>query len=144
MKNSFFALLFLLACTDRKTGKTQTNTSSIKTNQSEAVKAFANPAIVYGSDFITFLATLQVTQPGNSDTLFYYTSAITKAKYSKKAIAKYYATTNLNFKKKLKAIRKLNDSLYLMNFLCNVNATKTLRTFTVSIERDTCRLVIEK
>jgi hypothetical protein len=87
---------------------------------------------------------LQLTEVSNTDTLLYYTSAISKAKYGKEAIIKYYATTNLNFKKKLKAIRKLNDTLFVLNYVCHINATKTLRTFIVSVENDTCRLVIEK
>jgi hypothetical protein len=144
MKHSFLSMLFLLACTDSRTGSTTIEIPIQKeVQQTELVKSFNNPALIYGTDFITFVSTLQVTGVCNT-TLLNYTSTISKARYSKQDIAEYYKMTNLNFKKKLKAIRKLNDTTYLLNYEGLEYGTREIKTYTVTVEQDTCRLLIEK
>ncbi|HKC69146.1 MAG TPA: hypothetical protein VKG26_13000 [Bacteroidia bacterium] len=139
-------LFFLVGCNNTPTKTSNEVHTQTEIKKEEQVKSFNNPALYYstGTDFISFLAMLQVTQPDDYDTLLYYTSTISKSKYSKEVIYKWFKITNLNFNKKLKAIRKLNYSTYILNYLSSINATKTLRTFTVTIEQDKCKLLIEK
>jgi hypothetical protein len=143
MKHSFLSILFLLACTDSNTGSKPFEIPIHKeVQQTEPVKSFSNPANIYGSDFINLLSKIQLTQ-GNT-ALYYYISSGSKKKYSKNEIESYFKTTNLNFIKKLKAIRKLSDTLFVLSYSCQINATQVIKEYKISIEKDSCRLVIEK
>ena len=144
MRHFYILAFFLTACADKQDQTHIEAPTKTEIKKEAPVKSFNNPALIYGTDFISFLAMLQVTQPDNHDTLLYYTSSVSKAKYSKEAIAEYYKKTNLNFKKKLKALRRLNDSTYILNYVGLEYATRNIKTYTVTVEKDTCKLIIKK
>jgi hypothetical protein len=144
MKCIYIIAFFLISCanTQNKTSAEVQPQTEIK--KEEQVKSFNYPANIFGTDFVNFLGMLEVTQPNNYNALQPYISSVSKSKYSKEAICKWFKTTNLNIKKKLKAIRKLNDSTYILNYVGIEFATRNIKTYTVTIEHDTCKLLIEK
>jgi hypothetical protein len=103
---------------------------------------FANPALIFGSDFISFIAQLKLSYPGNYDTLVYFTSEETKKRLNRSEIIHWFYKTNLNFKKKLVAISKTIDGLLILNYRSSIMATNTLMTYTVAVENNVCRLVL--
>ena len=105
-------------------------------------KPFSNPVLIYGSDFLSFFAQLKMSYPGKLDTLLVFTSTQSKIHNSRQRILELYQGTNFNFQKKLKAIKKINDSLYVMNYLCNRFATSQIVKCRVIIEDDTARLIL--
>lgn len=105
-------------------------------------KPYSNPSLILGSDFIRFLAAIKLSQQGGENQLLNFTSNKTKATNDTKAILKYYHSINFNQQKKLKSIIKIGDNVYQLNYLGKINATDEVMSFTVSIENDTCRLVL--
>ncbi|MFI5142211.1 MAG: hypothetical protein ACHQII_07635 [Bacteroidia bacterium] len=143
MKQLYAILILLMSCTNKPTSGTFNKMSENKVIQvAKSVKSFSNPANIYGSDFINLLSKIQITQ-GNT-ALYNYISSGSKKKYSKNEIENYFKTTNLNFIKKLKAIRKLSDTLFVLCYSCKIEATQIIKEYKIAIEKDSCRLVIEK
>jgi hypothetical protein len=134
--------LVFASCAEKENPPTPVATKPIEIQEEITTKNFSNPAIIFGTDFLNFLSALKMTSPGNLDTLLKFTSQQSLAQHSRKSILTLYNKTNLNFQKKLKAIKKVNDTLYILNYLAYKYATKSIITCTVSIDRDTCRLVL--
>lgn len=105
-------------------------------------KAFSNPALIYGSDFLSFFSALKKNFPGKPETLLFFTSAMSRAEHGDKKILWLYKNTNINFQKKLKSISKTSHSEFILNYEANIDATICLKTITVSIEQDTCRILL--
>ncbi len=105
-------------------------------------KPYSNPTLIFGSDFISFLSAIKLSQYGGENQLLNFTSSISKARNDKKAILNYFLTTNLNQQKKLKSVNKIGDNMYQLNYLEKINATDKVESYTVSVENDTCRLVL--
>lgn len=105
-------------------------------------KPYSNPSSIFGSDFISFLSAIKLSHYGGDTQLLNFTSSITKGNNDKKAILNYYNKINLNNKKKLKSINKIGNNIYQLNYLSKILATKKVETYTVSVENDTCRLVL--
>ncbi|WP_276974207.1 hypothetical protein [Flavobacterium filum] len=111
-----------------------------KTNEQVKEKPFANPALIYGSDFLSLVSAERMA--GNNEELLRYTSRQSKIQFTSEQILKEFGKTNINLEKKLKSIRKLNDSCYTLNYLTNSFATKGIMTVNVRIEKDTCRILL--
>lgn len=141
MRNGILALM--ITATGCTTG-TKENAIAIP-NAHETIeqvneKPFANPALIKGSDFLSLVSAEKMA--GNNEELLRYTSRQSKIQLTSEQILKEFGKTNINLEKKLKSIRKLNDSCYTLNYQTNAFATKGIMTISVSVEKDTCRLVL--
>lgn len=110
--------------------------------QKEEYKPFANPALMYGADFLNFFSTLKMSNPDNIDTLLAFTSTQSKILHSRASILNLFIKTNINFRKKLKSIKKINDILYVLNYSASKFATTELVTCSVLIEQDTAKFIL--
>lgn len=129
-------VMVLGACTS----KPQTKPEPVKANETVTEKPFSNPALIYGSDFLSFLSAEKMA--GKPEELLRYTSNKSKAIFNTNELIGFYNHTNINLHKKLKALRKINDSLFVMTYQTSAMATRNVTTITVSIEKDTARLVL--
>ena len=142
--------VFLLACSHQQSNapqpsKEQQETVLIKKEQKDsAYSNFSNPVFFAGTgtSFFEFFSMLKQTQPGNIDTLLFFVRQTSIKKHGRENIRKMLETKNINFSKKLKACKKMNDTAYVMNYIGRIVATSTIKTVTVSIENDTCKLVL--
>jgi len=103
-------------------------------------KAFANPTLIYGSDFGNFFKTMYVQQ--NYDTLLYYTSKKSIKKFGKENLLKYYKDIDFAYVMKLKSKTVHNDTITL-SYVAMINATQRIVKLDVVVENDTCRLLVD-
>ena len=144
MKNCIWILLLMSACNNLVTTKknplpvprvpTEANT--------EIEKPFANPVLILGSDFLNYFASLKMTNPGNLKPLILFTSKQSKIQHKHTDIIRLYEKTNFNLAKQLKAMKQINDSVFVLNYSCTSFATRTLLTITVAIENDTAKIIL--
>jgi hypothetical protein len=132
--------LSLCSCAQKQITSNSNSNSILDTGATE--KAFSNPALIYGSDFLSFFSALKKNFPGKPETLLFFTSAESREEHSDEKILWLYKNTNINFQKKLKSISKISDSEFVLNYEANIDATICLKTITVSIEQDTCRILL--
>ena len=118
--------------------------STLILNTGATEKAFLNPVLIYGSDFLSFFSALKKNFPGKPESLLVFTSIKCRAEHSDEKIHWLYKNTNINFQKKLKSISKISDSEFVLNYEANIDATICLKTITVSIEQDTCRILLPR
>lgn len=146
MRISFFfsTLLFILTgCNQEPVVKHHPLSNPLKSKSGkDNIGNFRNPVLMFGSSFLEYFAILKQTNPGNLDTLIYFTSTKSLREHGREKILHLYKTTNFNFKKKLAALRKENDSTYVMNYKCSIIATNSMKSISVTIENDTCRLLL--
>ena len=145
MKINWFALLFFATACQKpviKENHTILNFQSIKSKSVITEKAFINPALILGSDFLSFFSKLKMVFPGKLDTLLVFTSRQSKILHTRQSILGLYSKTNLNFNKKLKAMKKLNDTVYVLNYTANKFATTSIVTCSATIENDTARMLL--
>lgn len=112
------------------------------TNPPENEQPFANPVLIYGSSFLDFFSALKICSPNNLDTLLVFTSRKSIEKHGREKILSLYGRTNLNFQKELRAMSRVNDTTFVLNYSCYLFATSGMRTVTVTVESDTCRLLL--
>lgn len=145
MKGIYLIIVLLLfgQCKSKNKESTLISPASVQREiKTDSEKPFANPALFQGSDFLNFIAQLKLSSPDNLRVLLTYTSKKSKIQYSEKTITELYRKTNFNFNKKLKAISELKDTLFVLNYSCNFYATKSVVSITVSVELDTCRILL--
>lgn len=105
-------------------------------------KPYSNPVWIMGSDFISMINGIKTSSYGGENALFHFTSAITKTRHKKEYILNYYKKANFSYLKKLKSSNKIGNDLYILNYRGIHFGTGIVKTYTVSVERDTCRLVL--
>ena len=137
--------LLILGCNRKENVKenpSKIGIAKLEIKNTGAEKPFANPVFMAATntDFLTFLASLK--QNAGIEPLMVYTSAQNKIHHPVRNILALYQNTNLNFEKKLKSIITQNETLFILNYTCNIYATNSLKTITVSVEKDTCRLLL--
>ena len=104
-------------------------------------KPFANPAFVYGSDFMSFMQSLRKT--GNYDMLVQFTSDASVKKLGKERVKTYYEEKFTNMSKlKLQSVTDNTNGSKTMNYT-NLNvATKAATSVIIVIENDSCKIVL--
>ena len=136
--------IFFTAC--QKPAVKEANTiqdlQPYKCKSSITEKIFVNPVFIEGSDFLSFFSKMKMAFPGKLDTLLVFTSKQSKILHTRQSILELYSKTNLNFKKKLKAMRKVNDTMYVLNYSANKFATTSIVTCSVIVESDTARMIL--
>lgn len=146
MKNLIPLLLafILVSCGAESVEKVETK-KEVKTSNETKVSHgdFSNPAIIYGTDFLTFFKSLR--KMGKVDEMVKFTSSKSVEKYGKEALKDYYANKFTNMSNsKLKSLTVLNDSAYAMNYINSEFATKRAFDVKVVIENDSTKLVLEE
>lgn len=144
------SILFLASCSNQETsvesnvknGITTTNTQK-ETKEKTVSSDFSNPAIIYGSDFLTFFKSLR--KLGKYDEMLKFTSTETIEKYGKSHLMSYYENSFTNMSNsKLTNIKKIDESTYRMFYTNKENATKRAFEFSVVIENDSTKLILNK
>ncbi len=120
----------------------EAKTAEVKTIEVKGVeKPFANPAIIYGSDFMAFMQSLRKT--GNYDMMLSFTSAASIKKLGKEKIKAYYEEEFTNMSKlKLQSVTDNSDGSKTMNYTNAVMATKSASSVRIVVENDSCKIVI--
>lgn len=110
-------------------------------SQSNSIKPFSNPAIVYGSSFGEFFMANIRYQDVNRAIKF--TSKASVKKFGIEAIKKLYTSYAFNYKLKLQSISKENGA-YSLKYATTEYATGKLKTMTIVVENDSCKIVLDK
>lgn len=102
---------------------------------------YSNPAIIYGSDFMSFMQSLR--KIGDYETLFMFTATKSVAKHGKDKVVTYYKDRFTNMSKlELKGIVDNENGSKTMNYTNLSAATKIVAPITIVIENDSCKLVL--
>jgi hypothetical protein len=114
------------------------------TLQSDVVaqsKPYANPALIYGSDFMSFMQMLR--KIGDYNMMLQFTSSESIKKFGKEKIKEYYQSKFTNMSKlKLMSVVSNKNGYKTMNYINFNMATKTATSVNIVIENDTCKLVL--
>lgn len=103
---------------------------------------YSNPALIFGVDFMTFMQSLK--KVGDYDNLINFTSSKSIDKFGKEAVMDFYVNKFTNMSKlELKSIVDNEDGTKTMNYINLVVATKSFVSVKVTIENDSCKLIIE-
>jgi hypothetical protein len=133
------------SCTKKEEKKAMLTNSKESDVSTEIVETpFSNPAIIYGTDFMSFMQSLR--KIGDYDMLLKFTSNISIDKFGKEKIKTYYEEMFTNMSKltlhDIPDISDNSDGSINMNYTNAVYATKNTTTIKVAIENDTCKLII--
>ena len=148
MKNLILLLsssLFLFSCSEEVKKENLKSEIKIetKTEKVESNSQFSNPAIIYGTDFLSFFKSLR--KLGNYEEMVNFTASESIKKYGKKELKKYYEDSFTNMSNsKLKNLEKIDESNYIMHYLNSEFATKRAFEINVRVENDSVKLVLDK
>tara|TARA_R110001592_G_scaffold18814_7_gene77629 strand:- start:50 stop:508 length:459 start_codon:yes stop_codon:yes gene_type:complete len=138
--------LIMFSCSNVDIKQEKSLETSLKTekNTVNTVKSdFSNPAIIYGSDFLTFFKSLR--KLGKYDEMVKFTSSKTLGQYGESHLKSYYENKFTNMSNsKLTNIEKIGESTYTMFYTNKANATKRAFQFDVVIENDSTKLILNK
>jgi hypothetical protein len=112
-------------------------------NVSEKKGEFSNPAIIFGTDFLTFFKSLR--KLGKFDDMIKFTSSESIEKYGKSELVKLYQNSFNNMSdSKLLNLESNGEGKYTMYYSNSEFATKRAFDIKVVIENDSTKLVYEK
>lgn len=133
-------LFALISCTNQEKPITKSEPKKLEIEQ-EVEKPYSNPAIIYGSDFMSFMQSLR--KIGNYENMLCFTASESVQKFGKEKIKKYYEEKFTNMSKlDLKSITDNSDGTKTMNYVNLSVATKSATSVNVIIENDSCKLII--
>ena len=148
MKNLILLLttsLIFASCSEEI--KKESLTTEVKSEniieKENVISEFSNPAIIYGTDFLTFFKSLR--KLGNYDEMVKFTASESVEKYGEEELRLYYENSFTNMSNsKLKNLEKIDDSNYIMHYLNSEFATKRAFQLNVKLENDSVKLVLDK
>jgi len=104
-------------------------------------KPFSNPAIIYGSDFMSFMQSLR--RYNSIDKMVQFTSLESIKKFGKEKVKEYYEENFTNMSKlKLTNVTNNSDGTKTLTYINEVFATKSTVSVIIVIENDSCKLVL--
>ena len=110
---------------------------------SEKKGEFSNPAIIFGTDFLTFFKSLR--KLGKFDDMIKFTSSESIEKYGTSELIKFYQNSFNNMSdSKLINLENNGEGKYTMYYSNSEFATKRAFDIKVVIENDSTKLVYEK
>jgi hypothetical protein len=143
MKKLFVFIIFIctfaFSCTNKEKEMVVDVVDSKPTLIEE--KPYSNPAIIYGSDFVSFMQSLR--KIGDYETMVCFTSSESLQKYGEKRVIQYYNEKFNNMSElKLQSIVENENGKQTMNFVNLSMATKKTASVDIVIENDSCKLVL--
>ena len=147
MKNFVFVIIFsifaLESCKNDKDVKISAANNIKKDTVLKAeAKPFKNPAIIYGTDFLSFMQAFRKT--GNLDLMIAFTSSADVKKQGKDKIKEYFENNFKNMSK-LKLMSIVNKgNIKTLNYINLSFATRNALSVDVIIENDSCKLILPK
>lgn len=142
MKKTGFILIFLVAllcsCNTKNVEKKQPNDVVVQNLESKQLD-FSDPARMAGSDFGSFFISMLRTQ--NYDMALKFTSKESIEKFGVDKILNKYRDFKYNYKLEQKSINKSGNT-FVVTYVTNEFATGKLKSLTLKLENDTCKLVL--
>jgi hypothetical protein len=149
---SFLVLIFVVGITscdsENKDLEVSTELVEKKTelSQKQVVEKrgeFSNPAIIFGTDFLSFFKSLR--KLGKFDDMIKFTASESIEKYGKSELLKMYENSFNNMSdSKLLNLESNGENKYTMYYSNSEFATKRAFDIKVVIENDSTKLVYEK
>jgi len=140
-------VLFLTSCTENKVNvekvvEVETVVEETVVEQ-ETMSNFSNPALMYGSDFLSFFKALR--KVGNYDEMVKFTSSESIEEFSVDYVKKYYEDNFTNMSPvKLTSMEKTGENYYTLHYVNKENATEKSFEIYVTVENDTSKLVLTR
>ncbi len=102
---------------------------------------YSNPALIAGTDFGTFLQ--QLVKQGRWTILLSFISSESRKHYGDKKIVSEFENFDWGFRMGLKSITSSGDNVKTLNYVADRFATKSIFRMNVTLENDSCKLVIK-
>jgi hypothetical protein len=135
-------VLFLTSCTENKFNVEKVVEVETVVEQ-ETRSNFSNPALMYGSDFLSFFKALR--KVGNYDEMVKFTSSKSIEEFSVDYVKKYYEDNFTNMSPvKLTSMEKTGENYYTLHYVNKENATEKAFEVYVTVENDTSKLVLTR
>ena len=128
-------IAFLLSC---NLSFSQDFRQHYSANLNQVEKPYSNPVFIEGSSFGVFLQMLYKT--GKFDEMIKFTSQETINKFGEKKLIEFYKNMDFGYKIKLKSKDDIDG--YVLNYDADIMATKRIARIHVSVENDTCKLIL--
>jgi hypothetical protein len=150
MKNLIPLLLvfILVSCEAENVEKVENETVETKKEVKASIEKkvsigeFSNPAIIYGTDFLSFFKSLK--KLGQYNKMLDFTCSESVKKYGKEELLKFYKNDFVNMSNSsLKNMEKLDNDTYVMYYLNSEFATKKAFEIKVKVENDSTKLFFE-
>ena len=141
-------VLFLTSCSDSELEVkkvTETTKSEVvePVVETEVLSDFSNPALMYGSDFLSFFKSLR--KIGNYDEMIKFTSSETIKEFGTDYVKGYYKDNFTNMSPvKLTNLERNCENYYTLHYVNKENATEKAFQIYVKVENDTTKLVLTK
>jgi hypothetical protein len=107
----------------------------------DSQESFANPAFIYGSDFMSFMQSLR--KVGNYELMLKFTASESIKKIGTEKIKAFYEEKFTNMSKlDLKSVTDNADGSKTMNYVNLSVATKSATSIVIVIENDSCKIIL--
>lgn len=135
IKKTFLFLVLLSGLVEPVKGQTtRSDTESYKEK-----KQFANPALIYGTDFLRMFQ--QFYMQADWEMMILFTSRESINRIGQKRLVAYYKQMKFGYFLKLYSMNKENNQ-FTLNYCAKLNATEQIIRCIVSVQNDTCRIVL--
>ena len=141
-------VLFLTSCSDvelevKKVTETTKSEVVEPVVETEVLSDFSNPALMYGSDFLSFFKSLR--KIGNYNEMVKFTSSETIKEFGADYVKGYYKDNFTNMSPvKLTNLERNCENYYTLHYVNKENATEKAFQIYVKVENDTTKLVLTK
>jgi len=137
----FISIFAIVGCTVQEKKMVESVEKNSVAEVESVEKPYSNPAVFYGSDFMSFMQSLR--KIGNYDMMLQFTSSESIKKYGKQKVKQYYKKKFTNMSKlKLQSVTCNSDGTKTLNYVNTSVATKSAASVIVVVENDTCKLVL--
>lgn len=107
--------------------------------ESKSENPFANPALIYGTDFLRMFQLFY--KQGQWETMIKFTSRESINRIGRKKLLNYYRQMDFGYSLQIYSLKKQGE-LYMLNYKAKLYATEYIVRCIVNIENDTCRIVL--
>lgn len=137
------SILVLTSCEDVKVeNSTERGEVVCHSHDGEDITAgpYANPFIIYGTDFGTMFQTMY--KHGKFDDMIAFTSSESLKEHGKDVVLDFYKN-ELDFGYNIDILSNGTDGdTIILNYKADINATKKIVRINVVVENDTCKIVL--
>lgn len=114
-------------------------TNNIESFSSNDEKPFANPVLIYGTNFLQMFQVYY--KQADWEMMISFTSRESIKRIGKKQLLTYYKRMKFGYSFRLYSMKK-EKKQYLLNYNAKLNATDQIIRCIVRVENDTCRIML--
>ena len=104
-------------------------------------RPFANPALIFGTDFVRMFQVFY--NQADWESMIRFTSEKSKNEIGLEKLVKYFQRMNFGYSLRINSMKKIGK-VYLLNYKAKIYATDQIVRCKIVVENDTCRILLPK